>query len=157
MSGAIVMQSGGPLAWKTDRQECTALSSCEAEIRATNMGGLTINTRNMISSLSDLGYPINDTTLPSPLYNDNNACMKWCHNITTKDKCHIKNRENSTGEWVVDGTITVTHIAGKCNVSYIFTKEMQDSTNFRRLRDSFMCQAVDYLKGIHHLASDINI
>jgi hypothetical protein len=51
MSGAIVMQSGGPLAWKADRQERTSLSSCEAEIQATNMGArLTVNTRNMISS-----------------------------------------------------------------------------------------------------------
>jgi hypothetical protein len=67
MSGAIVMRSGGPLAWKADRQERTTLSSYEAKIRATNMGAhLTINTRHMISSLSDFGYPINNTTLPNP-------------------------------------------------------------------------------------------
>ena len=155
MSGAIVMRSGGPIAWKGDRQERTALSSCEAEIRATNMGArLTVNTRNMISSLADLGYPIDDTSIPTPLYNDNKACVKWCHNMTTKGNRHIENRENSTREWVADGTITVTHVAGKCNVSDIFTKEMRDAANFRRLRDSFMCRASDYLKGIHHLASD---
>jgi hypothetical protein len=119
--------------------------------------GLTVNTRHMISSLSDLGYPIDDTTLPTPLYNDNDACMKWCHNMTTKGNCHIKNCKNSMREWVADGTITVTHIAGKCNVSDIFTKEMQDGANFRQLRDSVMCQASDDLKGIHHLASDVNI
>ncbi len=131
MSGAIVMQSGGPLAWKTDRQECTALSSCKVEIQATNMGArLTINTRNMISSLSDLGYPIDDTTLPTLLFNDNNACVKWCHNMTTNGNHHIKNRENSTRERVADGTITVTPVAGKCNVSDIFTKEMQNRANF---------------------------
>jgi hypothetical protein len=85
MSGTIVMQSGGPLTWKNDRQERTALSSCKAKIRATNMGAcLTVNTSNMISSLSDLGYPIDDTTLPTPLYNDNDACVKWCHNMTPK-------------------------------------------------------------------------
>ena len=155
MSGAIVMRSGGPIAWKGDRQERTALSSCEAEIRATNMGArLTVNTRNMISSLADLGYPIDDTSIPTPLYNDNDACVKWCHNMTTKGNRHIENRENSTREWVADGTITVTHVAGKCNVSDIFTKEMRDAANFRRLHDSFMCRASDYLKGIHHLASD---
>ncbi len=77
----------------------------------------------MISSLSDLGYPIDDTTLPTPLYNDNDACVKWCHNMTTKGNHHNKNRKNSMGEWVADGTITVTHVDGKCNVSNIFTKE----------------------------------
>jgi hypothetical protein len=125
MSGAIVMQSGGPFAWKTSRQERTALSSCKAKIRATNMGArLTINTRNMISSLSDLGYPIDDTTLPTPLYNDNNACIKWCHNMTTTGNRHIKNHKNSMRKQVADGTITGTHVAGKCKVSDIFTKEM---------------------------------
>ena len=115
---------------------------------------LTVNTRNMISSLADLCYPIEDTTSPpSPLYNDNDACAKWCHNMTTKGNRHIKNRKNSTCEWVADGTITVTHIAGKCNVSEIFTKEMRDGANFHRLRGSCMCRASNYLKSIHHLAS----
>ena len=149
MSGAVIMRSGGPIAWKADRQERTSLSSCEAEIRATNMGSrLTVNTRNMISSLSDLGYPITDCHSPTPLYNDNDACVKWCHNMTTKGNRHIENRENSTREWVADGTISVSHVSGKCNVSDIFTKEMRDSANFRRLRDSFMCRSSDYLKGI---------
>ena len=149
MISAIVMRSGGPITWKADRQERTALSSCDAEIRATNMGSrLTVNTRNMISSLADLGYPIHDCTSSTHLYNDNDACVKWCHNMTTKGNRHIENRENSTREWVADGTISVSHIRGKCNIADIFTKEMRDSANFHRLRDAFMCRASDYLKGI---------
>jgi hypothetical protein len=82
---------------------------------------LTVNTRNMISSLSDLGYPIHDTKSPTPLDNDNNACVKWCHNMTTKGNRHIENRKNSTREWVANGTISVvspaatspsTHVLG---------------------------------------------
>jgi hypothetical protein len=158
MSGAIVMRSGGPLVWKAEHQERTSLSSCKAEIRATNMGArLTINTRNMISSLSNLSYPINDTALPTPLYNHNHTCMKWCHNMTTKGNRHIKNCENSTRKWVADNTITVTHVSSKCNVSDIFTKEMQDGANFHRLHNSFMCQASNYLKGRHYLALAFNI
>ena len=53
MSGAIIFRSGGPITWKTDRQERTSLSLCEAEIRATNMGSrLTVNVRNMILHLA---------------------------------------------------------------------------------------------------------
>ncbi len=49
MSSAIFFRSGGPLTWKADRQDHTALSSCEAEIRATDMGSrLTINIRNIL-------------------------------------------------------------------------------------------------------------
>jgi hypothetical protein len=77
--------------------------------------------------------------------------------MTTKGNRHIKNSENSTREWVADGTITVTHVSSKCNVSDIFTKEMQDSANFRWLYDSFMCQASNFLKGRHHLALAFNI
>jgi len=137
MSGVIGMRSGGPITWKADWQERTALSSCDAEIHATNMGSrLTVNTRNMISSLADFGYPIHDCTSSTHLYNDNDACIKWCHNMPTKGNRHIENRENSTREWVTDGTISVSHISGKCNIVDIFTKEMRDSANFRRLCDA---------------------
>jgi hypothetical protein len=108
MSGAIVMCHGGPISWKADQQDRTLLSSCEAEIRATNTGlRLTVNTQNMILSLSSLGCPICDAYTATPLYNNNNACIKWCHNMTTKGNQHIKNCENSVCEWVADGTITV--------------------------------------------------
>ena len=76
MSGAIIFRSGGPITWKTDRQERTSLSSCEAEIRATNMGSrLTVNVRNMILHLASTGYPITDAQQATPLYNDNEACV----------------------------------------------------------------------------------
>jgi hypothetical protein len=68
--------------------------------------------------------------------------------MTTKGNRHIENKENSTREWVADGTLSVSHVSGKYNISDIFTKEMRDSANFRRLRDSFMCRSSDYLKRI---------
>jgi hypothetical protein len=149
------MQSGGPIAWKADRQDRTSLSSCEAKIWATNMGSrLTVNTRNMIYGLSNLGFPITDCASATPLYNDNDACIKWCHNMTTKGNRHIENRENSTWEWVADGTISVSHVSGKCYISDIFTKEMRDSANFRRLRDSFMCRSSTFLKSVLPIASN---
>ena len=125
------MRSVGPITWTADWQEHTALSSCDAEIRVTNMGSrLTVNTRNMISILFDLGYPILGCTPPTHLYNDNDACVKWCHNMTTKGNHHIENRENSTREWVADGTISVpTSVANatlrtssprKCTTALIF-------------------------------------
>jgi hypothetical protein len=136
--------------WKADRQDRTALSSCEVEIRATNMGSrLTINICNMISHLADCGFPINDTSLATPVYNDNDACVKWCHNSTSKSNRHIKLRENVTCEWVDNGPIMVSHVSGKSNPADLFMKEMQDGAHFRRLRDSFMHQSLDFLKGIH--------
>jgi hypothetical protein len=74
--------------------------------------------------------------------------VKWCHNLTTKGNRHIEHRENATREWVADGSIAISHVSTKCNPSDIFTKEMRDGANFRRLRDSFMSRASDFLKGI---------
>ncbi len=101
MSGAIIFRSGGPITWKAERQERTSLSTCEAEIRATNMGShLTINLRNLILHLQSIGYPSNDTDIATPLYNNNKACVRWCHNLTTKGNRRIEHRENVTHEWV---------------------------------------------------------
>jgi hypothetical protein len=124
MSGAIAMHFGGPISWKADQQEHTLLSSCKAEIKATNMGlHLTVNARNMISHLSSLGYPINNAANLTILYNDNAACVNWCHNMTTKGIFHIENCKNAICKWVANGTIAVQHISGKSNTVNIFTKE----------------------------------
>jgi hypothetical protein len=134
MSGAIIFRLGSPITWKTDHQDCTSLSLCEAKIRATNMGSrLIINVQNMIFHLASLGYPINDATMVTPLYNDNKACVKWGHNLTTKGDRHIKHCKNATCKWVVDGSITVTHVIGKCNPSNTFTKEMRNGAHFQHL------------------------
>jgi hypothetical protein len=149
MSGAIIFRSGGPITWKTKQQDCTLLSSCDAEICATNMGAcLIVNLRNLILHLQSLGYPINNTDMATPVYNDNKACVKWCHNLTTKGNRHIEHKENATRKWVADGTIAVSHVSGKCNPSDIFTKEMHDGANFRRLCNSVMYCASDFFKNI---------
>ena len=109
---------------------------------------LTVNLRNLILFLQSLGYPIGATDLATPLYNDKEACVKWCHNLTTKGNCHIKHKETATREWVADGTIAVSHVSGKCNPLDIFSKEMHEGANFRHLCDSFMLRALDFLKDI---------
>jgi hypothetical protein len=153
MSGAIVMHFGGPICWKANQQERTSLSSCKVEIHAMNMGSrLTVNTCSMISHLSSLGYPIDNATHPIILYNNNNACIKWCHNMTTKGNRHIENHKNSTRKWVADGTIAVKHVSGKCITADLFMKERQDGANFRRLCDVFMCRSSDFLQSAHNIA-----
>jgi hypothetical protein len=81
------------------------------------------------------------------LYNGNDACVKWSHNMTSKMARHIKLHENSIREWVQDKTLNVVHVAGKVNPTNIFTKEMTDVAHFRRLRDSFMIHLSDFMNG----------
>ena len=156
MSGAVVMRMGGPLAWKAVRQEQTSLSSCEAEIRATNEGSkLTRNIRNLASDFKSITSALSDSTSPTLVYNDNEACVNWSRNLTTKGVRHMELRENSVREWVQSKSIKVLHVKGKCNVADIFTKEMKDGAHFRKLRDSFMTPLSSFLKSGHRLISNL--
>jgi len=155
MSGGIVFKNGGPLGWLSKRQDRTSLSSCEAKIRATSTTSKkVVDLRNLRHSFTESGFSIADIDKPTLLYNDNNACVKWSHNMTSKAARHIEFCKNSVCEWVQDKTIAVKHVTGKNNPADIFTKEMRDGTHFRRLHDSFMSRLLDFLTALlletHH-------
>ncbi len=82
----------------------------------------------------------------SPLYNDNESCVKWSHNVTKKQIRHMEMRKNAVREWVQDAFLKVLHVSGRINPADIFTKEMRDGAHFWCLRDSFMCPLSDFLK-----------
>ncbi len=103
MSGGIVFRTGGPLGWLGEHQDRTALRSCEAEIRATNATSKKVDDFcNLCTSMCTSGHRLPDATQLTLLYNDNNACVQWSHNMTSKAARHIKLCENSVREWVQD-------------------------------------------------------
>jgi hypothetical protein len=121
---ASFFRNGGPIGWLGERQERTSLSSCEAEIRATcATSKKVVDFRNLCRSVSDAGLTLHDTSSPTVLYNDNNACVQWSYNMTSKAARHIELRENSVCEFVQDKLVKVVHVAGKTNPADIFTKE----------------------------------
>jgi hypothetical protein len=155
MSSRVVFWQGGPLSWTAIRQDQTALSSGEAEIHATNETSKSVvGMRHLAESVQSSGYDISDTVAPSPLYNDNAACIQWTHNTTSKKIWHMELRENVVREWVHDGILNILHVKGHVNPADIFTKEMPDGAHFRHLRDSFMCRLSDFLHQsllvVHH-------
>jgi hypothetical protein len=160
MSGGVVFWQGGPLSWTAIRQDQTALSSGKAEIRATNKTSKSVmGMRHLAKSVRSSGYDISDTVAPSPLYNENAACIQWAHNMTSKKIRHMELWEKAVREWVHDGILNVLHVKGRINPADIFTKEMRDGAHFRRLRDSFMCQLSNFLHQlllvVHHSHSKI--
>jgi hypothetical protein len=99
ISGSIIFKNGGPLGWLSERQERTSLSSCKAKIRATSATSKkVVDLRNLSLSLTELGYPIADIAQPTLIYNDNDACVRWSYNMTSKAARHIELRENSVRE-----------------------------------------------------------
>jgi len=151
LSGYLICMSGGPIAWGSDRQEHTALSSCEAEIMATS------ECMKMLMSIKlraqDLGI-LHASEITS-LYNDNQACVNWSASSTTKGVKHLNLRENHVRERHQDGTATVLHIPGVINPSDIFTKEMKDGAHFRRLRDCMMVSKNAFLKYHHTVPTEV--
>ena len=72
--------------------------------------------------------------------------VKWCYNMTSKNLRHMDLKDNSTREWHTDGTIKILHVAGKCNVSDVFAKEVRDKVLFCPLRDLFMTRLSDFVR-----------
>jgi hypothetical protein len=146
MSGGIVFKNSGPLGWLGKCQDRTSLSSCEAEIRAPiATTKKVVNLSNLSLSFTESGFWITDINQPTILYNNNDNCVRWCHNMTSKAARHIELCKNSVCEWVQDKKIAVWHVAGKINPANIFTKEMHDGTHFCCLHDSFMSRLLDFL------------
>ena len=108
-----------------------------------------------MSKHGESGHNISDVASPTLLFNDNDACVKWSYNMTSKAARHIELWENSIREWIQSKLLTVKHVAGKINPSDMFTTEMRDGTHFRRLCDSFMSRLSDLvnasLMAVHHV------
>jgi hypothetical protein len=155
MSGGIVFRTGGPVGWLAECQERTSLSSCEAEICATNATSKkVVDFRNICQSMVESGHDLSNVLSPILFYNDNDACVKWSYNMTSKADCHIELHKNSVCKWIHAKLLAVKHVSGKINSLDIFTKEMHDGMHFCRLRDSFMSCLSDFVNAsllkVHH-------
>jgi hypothetical protein len=94
MNGGIVFKNGGPLGWLGEWQDRTSLSSCEAEIRATNATSKKIiDFRNLHRSVSESGHSLSNIDSLTLLFNNNDTCVRWSHNMTSKAARHIELRE----------------------------------------------------------------
>ena len=122
--------------WISKRQSCTARSSAEAEIIATD---------ECVKWLQHISHILDDLLLKKkffpqklPIYNDNNACVVWPKGKTTKGLRHIQMRENSVRELQDIDFVEVCHIRGDRNLSDIYTKEDKDDNHYIECRDATM-------------------
>ena len=127
LSGYVICRSGGPISWKTARQNRTSLSSCEAEIVATS---------ECVSELEHIRHCAEDLAIPDvqsaiPVYNDNKACVDWSASVTIKGTKRLNLKENFVREAHHLGIASIRHIPGVINASDLFTKEIKDAAHFR--------------------------
>ena len=151
LSGFLICRSGGPIAWKSIRQNQTALRSCEAEITATN---------KCATELQSIRHRANNIGIPesyphAKIYNEKKAAVQWASSVTSKGTKHRNLRENMIRECHQSKDVHVEHIPSIINTSNIFTKEMKDNTHFRILRDSLVVSLQAFLKYNHNVPSNI--
>lgn len=149
ISGYVISRSGGPISWKSIRQNRTSLSSCEAEIVATN---------ECITELDHIRHravdlDMSDANSKITVYNDNDACVQWSSSVTNKGTKHMNLKENYVREAHQLGLADVRHIPGVINASDLFTKELRDAAHFRRCRDSMMVSRINFEKYGHVMPS----
>ena len=149
LSGFIISRAGGPIAWKSIRQQQTARSSCEAEILATD--ACVAELLHIRHCAQDLG--ISDASQRIVVYNDNKAAVNWADAMTSKGTKHLYLHENCVREAHHNNVVKITHIPGVINSSDLFTKELKDAAHFRRCRDSMMVSRANFLQHQHCVPS----
>jgi hypothetical protein len=149
ISGYVICRTGGPISWKSIRQNRTALSSCEAEIVATNE--CVTELEHVLNRARDLHMDDADDRVT--IYNDNESCVNWSASVTNKGTKHINLKENYVREAHQLGIAKITHIPGVINASDLFTKELKDAAHFRRCRDSMMVSRSNFDRSGHVLPS----
>ncbi len=91
----------GPVGWLSKHQERMSLSFYEAKICTTNATSKkVVDFRNLSCSVFDAGYTHSDIKAPTVLNNDNDVCVKWSYNMTSKSARHIELCKNSVCKWV---------------------------------------------------------
>jgi hypothetical protein len=131
---------GGPLHWVSKRQTITARSSAESEIYATD------ECTKCLLHLAQIvaGYNLTTEIMapPTMVYNDNAACVQWAQAMATKGLRHIQIRDNAVCESVQNKFIMIAHIAGKLNLSDMFTKEEKNAAHFITIRDHVLTDSL---------------
>ena len=99
----------GPVMWISMQQAFIAISSAKAEMYVTDE--CTKNILHIMNILTDIKLTSKFIKhVPVTIQNDNNACMWWSKNITTKGLRHVQIHKHVMHKDVSMGLFTVKHI-----------------------------------------------
>lgn len=128
-TGYVFRTFGGPVAWRSRRQNTTALSTAEAEYMASADAARQAIWLQRL--LADLGHPAKQAF---PIMNDNNACIQLSKNPVHHDRSkHIDMRHHFLREKCLDNTIELAHVPSADNLADILTKPLA-TDKFNNLR-----------------------
>jgi hypothetical protein len=119
-TGYLFQTFGGPVAWKSRRQQTTALSTAEAEYMASaDAARQALWLRLLLEDLQE------STKGPFPILNDNNACIQLSKNPVHHDRSkHIDMRHHFLRDRVLDSSIILSHVPSSDNLADLLTKSL---------------------------------
>jgi hypothetical protein len=128
-SGYVVMFAGAPVSWISKKQECNALSSCEAEYIAGSIAAQeAMWFKNMINDLHIPGLKIDQI----PFYVDNQSAIAVAKNPEHHNRMkHIENRMHFLRDCVQNGNISIRWVPSKDNLADFLTKPLPKDQHHR--------------------------
>jgi hypothetical protein len=124
-SGYLFTLGGGLISWKSKKQPCNALSSCEAEIMA-----LTLAMQEalwMRGFLTELG--LHNSSTPITIHEDNQGAKALAEHYMFSDRSkHIDNKYFKIRDEIRDGTIRLEYCHTSNMLADIFTKPLERPT-----------------------------
>lgn len=129
ITGYIVTYSGGPISWKSKKQQVVALSTTEAECMA-----LTESIKEslwLLQIFQDINVIVK---LPITIHEDNLLCQKLLENPIFHNRTkHIDLKYKFTKENIESGNVNVETINSEDNLADILTKPLPKA-KFKHLR-----------------------
>jgi len=118
--GYILMMNGGPISWKSPRQDNVSLSTSEAEFVAASLAGQEVI--YLRETLTDFGYSQPKVTL---LYEDTLACVAMSENpVRRKFSRHIDIHKYYLRELVLNGFLKLVPLCTHKMVADALTKSL---------------------------------
>ena len=136
MGAYLIFLNGGAIAWRSKKQTSIALSTAEAEFMAASATAQTVLWLRRI--LCDLGAPQH---CPTPLYEDNAACILLSENPSHKGRArHIDLHVHSLRDHVLNGVVRLVACPTFDMAADLLTKALPSPAFFRH-RDVMMGNA----------------
>jgi hypothetical protein len=119
-TGYVLMLNGGPISWKSRRQDSVALSTSEAEYMAASLCGQEVVYIRAI--LRDFGV---QQTQPTLIYEDNLACIAMSVNpVRRKHSRHIDIRRHYIRELCLGNLVKLVPLRTNLMVADALTKSL---------------------------------
>jgi len=124
-SGVVCTYNRTPVYWRSRKQSCVSLSSCEAEYYSISCGAKEILETNKLIFELENGQRYEDTSQMKAvmIYEDNQSCIKSLQNdIVPPNLRHIRIRYHWIKEKIQSGDIKIAYVDTKNQLADCFSK-----------------------------------